>query len=175
MPYTYTNLMNIQNTGSGIAEQALIAPVSWFVPSGIKSPDGDGVKIILNHQFNAGNFGFAIYQLAAEKNNYDAKTVGERGSQKLQHELKIFIPGSYEAAHNAVKHLLNEDIIALHKDVNCGAGIWYQFGCVDDYAYFKADFSTGTTKDGVKGYNGTITFVNDSVLLYAGSIKKLIS
>ena len=165
--------MNTQNTGSGIAEQALIAPASWFAPSGIASPIGDGVKITANHQFAALNYGFVSYQLAAEKNSYDAKTVGERGSQKLQHELKIFLPGSYEEAHEAVKHLLNDDLIALHKDVNCGAGIWYQFGYADDYAFLKADFSTGTTKDGVKGYSATVSFVSESVFLYAGSIKKI--
>ncbi len=173
MPYTYTNLQNIQNTGSGIAEQVLIAPVSWFASGGIQSPDEDEVRITVNHQFAQPQYGFASYQLAAEKNSYDAKTVGERGSQKLQHELKIFIPGSYEEAHKAVKHLLNEDLIALHKDVVCGAGIWYQFGDADDYAYLKADFSTGTTKDGVKGYNATVTCVSEGVFLYAGAIQKL--
>lgn len=173
MAYAYKNLLILQNTGSGIAEQALIAPASWFAAGGIKSPAGDGVRITTNHQFASVNYGFAAYQLAADKNSYDAKTVGERGSQKLQHELKIFIPGSYEQAHEAIKNLLNEELIALHKDVNCGAGIWYQFGCVDDYAFLKADFSTGTTKDGVKGYNAVVQFVSDSVLLYAGAIKKL--
>ena len=170
MAYSYEHLLNAQNLASGIAEQVFLSPVNWMTSiKGTTTPES--VVISASHQFAAGK-GFLIFQLAPERNSYDAKTVGDRGSQKLEHELKIFIPGSYEQAHNTVKHLLNEPLIVLHKDGACEEKICYQFGNQTDYAWLKADFSTGTTKDGTKGYAATVSFMSDSLLIYTGLIKR---
>ena len=126
MPYTYANLKTPQNISSGIADYALLGAVSDFTDDGIKCPiapfnnQGDEVKIKTAHQFNAGK-AFAKFLLAPEKNELNAKTIGDLGFQKLDFELKIFIPGSYAEAHEAVKNIINTPLIVLVKDSNCPA------------------------------------------------------
>jgi hypothetical protein len=177
MAYTYANLKTPQNTGSGIGDFIYLAPVSHFVePDGIKCPaapftnPGDEVKILLDHEFVVGKK-FAKVILAPEKNQLTGKTIGDLGFQKLDIELKGFIPGSYAEVHEAVKNWINQPMIVLTKDSNCPANMYYQLGCDCVYAYVKADFSTGTTKDGVKGYEITITYQNGYIQLYAGAIE----
>jgi hypothetical protein len=168
--YTYANLKEPKNLGSGISDFVLIAPVKDF--DSIKAPTapftnpGDEVTIKTAHVFKDDK-AFAKFALAPEKNSYDAKTIGDTMFQKLDHELKIFIPGSYAEAHEAVKNIINTPLIVLVKDSNCGADLWYQLGNSCVYAYAKFDFSTGTTKDGVKGYSGTVTFQSESILIYS--------
>lgn len=174
MAYAYSNLTNPQNTASGVAEYVLIAQASDFAVDGIQCPavpvDGDpvgqSVKILTAHEFKDGR-GFAKVALAPEKNSLDAKTIGDLLFQKLDFELKVFVPGSYAEVHEAIANFINKQLIVLIKDSNCPANMWYQLGCDCTFAYFKADFSTGTTKDGVKGYSGTFTWQNAYVQLYA--------
>ncbi len=171
MAYAFKNLKTFKNTQSGISDYVLIAPVYDFEDNGIKCPvapftnPGDEVRIKTAHVFKEDK-GFIKFALAPEKNQLDAKTIGDTGFQKLDFECKVFIPGSYAEVHEAVKNLINQPLIAMVKDSDCAAGIHYQLGCDCVYAYFKADFSTGTTKDGVKGYSGTITYQNGYVQLY---------
>lgn len=171
MGYAYTNLKSPKNTGSGVSDFILLAPVADFEEGGIKCPvapfaaPGDEVTIKTAHVFLAGK-AFVKYALAPEKNKLDAKTIGEKGFQKLDQEIDIFVPGSYAELHEAMKNWLNTPLIALVKDSECGADLWYQLGCDCVYAYLSVDFSTGTTKDGIKGYNGKVTYVGGSILLY---------
>jgi hypothetical protein len=171
MAYAYQNLVTPQNTGSGIADYVLLAPVSWFDTDGIKCPaapftdPGDEVTVKAAHVFLAGK-GFVRYALAPEKNQYDAKTIGDKGFNKFDMESAIFIPGSYAEVHEAIKNWMNIPLIALEKDSNCGANFYYQLGCDCTYAYMSPEFSTGTTKDGVKGYSIKITWQNDFVQIH---------
>jgi hypothetical protein len=173
MAILYTNLTAPTNTASGISEFFLIAQASDFVEGGIKCPaapvDGDpaglSVKITEPHEFQAGR-GFAKIVCAPEKNSLDAKTIGDLLFQKLDFELKVFIPGSYAELHEQAGQWINKQLIVLTKDSNCQANMWYQLGCDCTFAYLKVDFSTGTTKDGVKGYSGTVTWQNAFVQLY---------
>lgn len=172
MAYAYAHLKNPVNTGSGISEFFLIAPVASFVTGGIKGPlapftnPGDEIKILEAHEFGVGK-AFARVALAPEKNSLIAKTIGDTGFSKFDFELKVFIPGSYAEVHEAIKNWLNTPLIIMTKDANCPANMWYQLGNDCTGAYLKADFSTGTTKDGVKGYDATITWQNPYVQLYA--------
>ena len=127
----------------------------------------DQVKVKTAHLFNVGR-AFAKFLLAPEKNKLDAKTIGETGFNKLDQEASIFIPGSYAEVHEAVKNLLNTPLIVLVKDSQCGAHMYYQLGCDCVFAYLKGDFSTGTTKDGTKGYTCTITYAG-GILLYTAA------
>lgn len=171
MAYTYKNLKTPQNTSSGVSDYVLLAPVADFEDDGIKCPaapftnPGDEVTIKVDHVFKAGK-GFVKYALAPEKNQLDAKTIGDKGFQKFDQELKIFIPGSYVELHEAMKNWINTPLIALSKDSNCAADMHYQLGCDCVYAYLTVDFSTGTTKDGVKGYTGTVSYPGESILIY---------
>lgn len=173
MAYAYKNLTSPTNTGSGISEFFLIAKADDFVEGGIQVPVapydgqayGDSVRIVAPHEFKDGR-GFAKVSLAPEKNSLTAKTIGDLMFQKLDFELKVFIPGSYAVLHESIFNFINQQLIILTKDSNCGANMWYQLGSPCTFAYLKADFSTGTTKDGVKGYDGTITWQNAFVQLY---------
>jgi len=178
MAYAYANLMNPVNTGSGVAEYLLLAPVTAFTDDGIKCPEapftnpGDEVTVREAHEFLQ-NEGFIKVQLAPEKNQLNAATIGDRGFSKLDMTLDVFIPGSYAAAHEAVKNWLNKPLIALIKDAECKAEMYYQLGCDCASAWLSVDFSTGTTKEGVKGYAGKLTYQNGYIQVYMGPAPKL--
>ncbi len=171
MAYAYANLLSPQNTGSGIADFVLLAPAADFAPDGIKCPaapftnPGDEVTVFAAHEFLPGK-GFVKYALAPEKNSYDAKTIGDKGFNKFDMESTIFIPGSYAEVHEAIKNWMNQPLIALEKDSNCGANFYYQLGCDCTFAYMSPEFTTGTTKDGVKGYSVKLTWQNDYVQIH---------
>lgn len=172
MSLAYANLLEPQNTGSGIGEYILVAPVKDFTE--IKCPvapftnRGDEVRILEDHVFKTGKK-FVKIQLAPGKNQLDAATIGDLGFQKLDIELKVFIAGSYAEAHELVKNLINTPLIVLSPDSNCGSGDFYQLGCDCASAWAKFDFSTGTTLDGVKGYSGTISYQNGYIQVYKGT------
>lgn len=178
MAYTFANLKSPQNVESGIADYVLIAPVSDFEDDGIKCPvapftnPGDEVKVKTAHVFKEDK-AFAKYILAPEKNELSATTIGDLGFQKLNLELKVFIPGSYAEVHEAVKNIINTPLIVLAKDSNCPANMYYQLGCDCTYAWAKFDFTTGTTVSGVKGYSGTITYQQGYIQLYTAAVSVL--
>ena len=180
MAYLLKNLKNPGNTQSGIADFALIALVSDFEEGGIMVPTapfanpGDEVRILTAHTFKADK-GFAKFQLAPEKNSLEGKTIGDLGFQKFDFELKIFVAGSYANVHEAMKNLINQPLIVLAKDSNCPANMHYQLGGDCVYAYLKGDFTTGTTKDGVKGYNCTVSYQGPYVQLYAAGIPTILA
>lgn len=169
--YTFTNLTQPKNNASGISEYILVAPVYDFAVDGIKCPEapftlpGDSSKITSPHVFNAGR-AFAKIICAPEKNQLNAKTTGDKGFNKLDFEYDFFVAGSYAELHEAMANYLNTPLIVLGKDSNCAAEMYYQLGCDCVYAYMTIDFSTGTTKDGNKGYAGKVTYQNGIVLLY---------
>lgn len=172
MALPYQNLKQPQNVGSGVGEYVLIASVhDDFEEDGIKCPTapftnpGDSVKITSPHVFKEDR-GFAKIQLAPDKNQLNGTTIGDKGFHKLNLVLDVFIPGSYAELHEQVANMLNKPLIALIKDANCAAGMYYQLGCDCAYAWLTVDFSTGTTVDGVKGYAGKLSYTNGYVQLY---------
>lgn len=175
MAYVYANLKTPKNTGSGVADGVWLAPVSDFVEGGIKGPvapfssPGDEVVIKDNHEFKPGKK-FVNFLLAPQKNQLSGATIGDLGFQKLDFELKIFMAGSYAEVHEAVKNILNTPLVVLIKDSNCAANMYYQLGSNCNYAWASFAFSTGTTVDGIKGYEGTIKYQGPGVYLYEGGI-----
>ncbi len=174
MGYVYANLTNPQNTASGVGEYVLLAPASSFLDDGgIKCPaapftqPGDEVTIKEAHEFKTGE-GFIKVQLAPQKNQLNGATIGDRGFSKLDLTLDLFIPGSYPIVHEAVKNWLNKPLIAMIKDAECLANMFYQLGCDCASAWLTVDFSTGTTIEGVKGYAGKLNYQNGYVQVYMG-------
>lgn len=161
--YKAKNLRKPKNVGQGIAEYALIALKEYFKPNGIKSPEapfaklGDEITIKKQHEFEP-NKGFIYFQLAPQKNSLKANTVGDVGLRKVNQEVAIFVPGSYEEVHATMAALLNQPLIVLVKDSNCDADFHYQLGCDCTFAYIGWELNTGTTVDGVKGYAVTLTY-----------------
>lgn len=169
------NLLEPRNTGSGVGEYLYVAPISWFVAGGIKKPtppflyDGASVTIFDDHEFKEGKKWIQI-ALPPAKNSVDGTSIGDLGFQKLNQEIKGMIAGSYAEAHELVKNLINIPLIALIPDSNCGEGIIYQLGTECVPAYMSASFATGTTVDGVKGYQLTITSQLGYFQIYQGAI-----
>lgn len=171
--YAYNHLTTPKNTNTGVAEYFYFAPVSWFVPNGIKCPKGpfanpgDEVRVLEAHEFIA-NKGFVKVQLAPEKNKLDAKTIGDLMFQKLDLSYECFIPGSYAEEHEMVKNMINTPLIVIVPESDCQADDkFFQLGCDCLAAYFKADFTTSTTKEGVKGYSCIVSWQNPYLQYYS--------
>lgn len=160
-----TNHRSWENSGSGIAAHVLLAPMIWFTPNvGIKSPvapfvnAGDGITIKTAHSFITGK-GFLYFALAPQKNQLNVPVIGDPGFNKQNQEADIFIPGNTPALHETYQTLMNVPLIVLVKDSNCKADIGYfQLGCDCEGAFLGGPYATGTTKDGVKGFNAKITY-----------------
>ena len=162
--YDFQNLRTYENAGSGIAAFALLAPYTWFTtPGGIKAPlapftaPGDSITIKTAHDFITDK-GFIYVALAPQKNELDANSVGDVGFNKQVQEATLFFPGSNPALHETFQQLLNVPLIALVKDSNCGAGLYYQLGCDCEYAYISGGFKSGFSNAGVKGYTAKLNY-----------------
>jgi hypothetical protein len=169
MSYAYKNLKSHQNQSSGLAEQILIAPMSWItepaVPTAPFTNPGDEVTVKTAHTF-AATKGFTKHQLAPQKAKLDIKTKGELGANGHSQELEVFIPGSYAQAHEQMKKWMNTPLMAMIKDANPGSKMYYQLGYDENLAaWLVPDFMTATTKDGIKGFTVKITY-DDGALLY---------
>ncbi len=172
MNYVYKNLKTPKNIPSGLAEFVLIAPMAWItalsVPTAPFNDPGDEITITTAHTFAQGK-GFAKHQLAPQKNKLDIKSRGELALQGQMQELDIFIPGSYAQVHEQMKKFQNTPVVALAKDANSEADMYYQLGNDTLSAWMTVDFSTGTTKDGVKGYAAKITFDGGPLIYNPGA------
>jgi hypothetical protein len=176
--YAYKNLVTPRNISSGISEYILIAPVSWLTtiatPTAPFTNQGDSIKITSDHVFVDGK-GFVKMQLSPRKNQFNMKTTGDQGLNKLVTDaIEFFVPGSYAEVHEQMKNLLNTPLLVLVKDCNCVDEMFYQFGCDCMSCWATVDFSTGFTHEGNKGYMGKITFDN-SLFIYEGEITLLAS
>lgn len=176
----YQHLKTPTNVGSGISDMLLFAPVADFATDGIKCPVppetgatlADLVTIAGPHLFQTGK-GFIELLCAPFKNQINAGQIGEVGSKKFDINLECFIAGSYADLHGTIAQLNNTPIIALVKDSNCASGMYYQLGCDCLFAYASAEFATGTTKDGQKGYKIMINVPADSIHIYTGTVTML--
>jgi hypothetical protein len=162
----FENLLDPRNEAPGIGEIAYVAPLSWF--DTLQSPTGNVISG--THTFVDVLKGFIPVLLGPEKNSYGAKSFGEKGFSNLDHEAKLFLPGSYATLHEWISNFLNKPCIVLLPDANCGSGVFYQLGNSCARAYMGAEFATGTTKDGAKGYTNTVNWPNQKVILYTGEI-----
>lgn len=178
MALTYQNLTTASNKASGLADFFYWAPVNSFDTNGIQctptqanaADNASLVKISVSHVFKT-DYGFLRVNCAPFKNNIESNLVGDAGSMKVMNQLKVFVPGSYADVHAQIKLMLNEPMIVLVQDSNCEEQLFYQLGCECAAAYIVAGgFKSGTSKDGVKGYEITIEYPAASVVLYAGAI-----
>ncbi len=174
-----TNLTKPKNIASGVSEAVYIALMSWFPEGGLKKPEepfvnpGDEITIKEDHEFNTGLLGFMQFDLAPQKNQLDGKSIGDLMGTSRELELKVFLPGSYIEQHALMSKILNKPLVALIRDSNCGENIWYQVGSNCSPAYIKHDFTTGTQKDGQKGYAAILTCISSDIIIYTGDVKVL--
>lgn len=174
MSYLYQTLLDTLYPYSGIAEKIYLAPVRWFATNGIAVPTppfdepGKEVTIRMNHSFAATEYGFVQMQLPPDKNAYEARPVGQRETQKLEHSVNVFFAGTHSILHETLKNMLNEPFIVLVRDSTCEGKMFYQLGNPVDYAWLQPEWSTGTSAEGVKGYNCRFSWISESVLIYQG-------
>lgn len=174
---TYQHLRSPKNSGTGLADRFLVAPVDAFTTISCPTPNlvtpvpGDKVTITVDHVF-AATKGFIEILTSPNTNKFDGKTIGEIGSQKLDLTAEFFIPGSYDILHETVLNLQNTPCIVLAQDADCDAALWYQLGCDCLYAWLSFEWGTSDQKSGRKGYKVTVNYTNKSVLIYEGAITK---
>lgn len=181
MATAYKHLKTPQNTGSGVADSFLFAPVTAFAEDGIKCPVppvppavptlADLVTISADHAFLTGE-GFIEVICAPFKNSLTATSIGEPGSQKFDEKLEVFVPGSDADLHGTLALLNNQPVVCLIKDSNCAANMYYQVGCDCVFAWATAEFTTGSNRDGQKGYKVTFSCPSDAIQIYKGAIMK---
>lgn len=157
----YTNLTKARNIKSGIAEYAWLAFMEDFTT--IQCPPATGTKedrytIKTAHVFKDVANKFMKFKLLTGKNQLGMQSAGDTGAQRITSTATIFVPGSYKEAHATICDMLNQPLIVLLKDAECSANQYYQLGCDCQGANLSVNFTTGTTVDGVKGYEATITY-----------------
>ena len=157
-------------SGAGTGATA-VATISGGVVTGVIVTAGGtgytGTPTVAIDAAPVATYGFLVATLAPQKNKLDSKSIGEIGLLRQMSELDIFLPGSYGALHQDVKHLKNQPCIALIKDANIQSNLYYQLGDGDFNAWVAgSEFSTGTTKDGVKGWNLKINY-DGAPLIYS--------
>ncbi|OJW09927.1 MAG: hypothetical protein BGO53_08875 [Sphingobacteriales bacterium 39-19] len=173
--YDNVNLNKRLNTAPGIAQFALIAKKSDFETiSGIAVPTeatplADTVKIKTAHTFKAGK-AWAKWSLAKDKNQMEANAEGDPSFRQLKQVATVFVPGSYDLAHATMAALLNEDLIVLVKDANCGANMYYQLGNECSAATINPKFTSSTTASGVKGYEVQVEYSGPCIQIYDAEI-----
>jgi len=164
MPPSLSHLLNPGNVSSGVANYFLFAPVSWF--ANIQCPDDDSIIISEEHEFLPGKDWIKVIT-SPNTGEVNASTIGEIGSKKFIKKYKGFVPGTKEVLHASMGGLINEPVLILAPDIECPVGFNYQIGCDCAYAYCEsAEFTTGTLKDGKKGYNVEFTAPVDKVIIY---------
>jgi len=180
MAYNYDDLLEPQNSGSGVADQFLFAPISAFAASGIKGPTltaspgtpvpGEETTITDAHTFVTGE-GFIRVLCSPFKNNLTAAAIGETGSMKLNPKLEVVVPGSYAVQHEFFKNGMNIPGIILIKDSLCEANMYYQIGTSCVYGWMTAvEFTTGSNKDGQKAYKVTFESTAAGIYIYKGTV-----
>lgn len=162
------NMRKWTNSESGIAAHALIAPLDFFTT--LKSPVapfnalGDQITIKSPHVFKTDK-AFLWFQLAPQKNSLTAPISGDMGFHKQNQEATIFIPGSNPEIHEIYQSLVNVPLIVLVKDsTKCAENSYMQLGSECEPAFLGGSFSTGTTKDGVKGFDVKVNY--DGPVMY---------
>lgn len=173
--YDLENMPRQANVAPGLASFALVAKKSDFTSiAGIAVPTGgtvleDTVKIKSNHVFAAGRK-FSKWALAKDKNSMESTPDGDPGFRQFKHAVTVFLPGSTAVLHATMAALLNDDLIVLVRDANCGSNMYYQMGNECNPASINPKFTTATTSGGIKGYEVTIESSGPSIQIYEGSI-----
>lgn len=168
--YQTAPLVTITGGGGTGAQATAVIDASGVVTAVNVTNPGTGYTSIPTVSFSApqgATYGFMVATLAPQKNKVTSKSVGEIGLLRQMTELDVFLPGSYAELHQDVKHLKNQPLIVLIKDANIQSNLYYQLGDGDFNAWVAgADFDTGTTKDGVKGYTLKLNY-DGNPLIYS--------
>ncbi len=177
----YQNIIQHKFKTSGVGDFLYFAPISDFADGGIScvtppTPPAvhsldSSVTITADHTFATGGY-FRKVLCAPHKNNLTAAGIGEAGSMKLDTSIQVFLPGSKKDLHGTVKQMMQDSFIALIKDAECEEDQWYQLGCDCIFATVSAvEYTSGTTKEGQKGYSITLNCPSSAIFIYEGEVQ----
>lgn len=116
---------------------------------------GDEVTVAAVHTFLATK-GFISYACKTHSVNLKGESVGDDGAREIQWTTTFIILGDSASKQEQLQKLLNDDVICLLKDAECGSGQYIQLGddCVSPE--FSVAFDGKTTKEGKKEYTVTV-------------------
>ena len=116
---------------------------------------GDEVTIAAVHTFTAPK-GFISYACKTHSVTLKGETVGDDGAKELSWTSTFVLLGDAASTQEQLQKLLNDDVICMLKDAECGANQYVQLGndCVSPE--FSVAFDGKTTKEGKKEYTVTV-------------------
>lgn len=145
----------------GYKNELLFAPLADFLS--LKAPViggtpaiGDSKTIGTAHTFTSPK-GFISYAAKVHSANGKGATVGEDSAQELEYTYEIAFIGDGPNIQEQLERLINDDVIVLLKDAECGANQYIQLGNDCVLPTIKADFDSKTTKEGKKEWKITVT------------------
>lgn len=156
-----TKSNNPRDHRGGYKNVFLFAPRRDFLaiskPTDTPAAIGDTVTVTGAHTFTDPK-GFFSWDCKTNSVTIKSSTVGEDGSQELEHTAEFVILGDSASTQEMIERQLNDDVIALFKEAACLEDDSYvQIGdeCVSPV--FKAEFDGKTTKEGKKEYKVSMT------------------
>lgn len=161
---SYANIAKSNNPRDhrgGYKNVFIFAPRRDFLaiskPTDIPAAIGDTVTVTGAHTFTDPK-GFFSWDTKTNSVTIKSATVGEDGSQELEHTAEFVVLGDSAVTQEQMERLLNDDCIALFKEAACLQNDSYiQIGdeCVSPV--FKVEFDGKTTKEGKKEYKVSMT------------------
>lgn len=174
--YQYKNILTPANYLSGLTDELLLAPVSFFET--IVQPQPDMIhfekesEINQNHVFKPEYQGFIRVRLAPRTSRLTAQTIDGLSAQKLEQKYEVMIQGSYSELHGFMKFLHNEQFICLVRDASsCHPEMFYQLGTKRRPAACTLDWDSGDELQGNKAYSLHVSSISESIMIYNGNIK----
>ncbi len=167
----YKNLNRPTNVNGGLADNILLAPVSWF--DTIATADSSNVTIntasvIYNdHVFKPGK-GWLQFQCAPIKNAIRLEPLGNAGASLFYQTLGIQLNGNYPQLHASISSFQSQPLIVLVKD--CSGQHYVQLGNMNHFAWMSGSYSMGDGKGANNAYSINISSVGKYLMHYKGSI-----
>lgn len=145
----------------GYKNELLFCPLADFTALQAPAPGqtpaiGDTVKITTAHTFGTGK-GFYGWAAKVHSPTGKGKTVGDDGAKEMEYEYEISFIGDGAAMQEQVQRMLNDDVIVLLKDAECGANTYIQLGNDCILPTFDGEFDGKTTKEGKKEWKLKVT------------------
>jgi hypothetical protein len=152
----------------------LFAPrADFLVLSPVITPEvnlGDALTISAAHTFTS-PAGFYQHACRTHSVTLKAETVGDDGAKELQWTATFGILGDSASTQEQLQNQLNDDVICLLKDAECGINQYVQLGndCVSPE--FSVSFDGKTTKEGKKEYTVTVVCKKKYFYSYAVTLQ----
>lgn len=144
---TYTHLAKTTSSIEPGFSDFLVGIVSEFdtieTPTAPFTNPGDEVRIQGDHVPATDKGFYRIYQIK-KKHTGKGDPTGTFGAKTFANEYDVFIPGMDAVQLEWVKNIMNEEVITLHRGVDCGETKWIQLGDGCKPAEIDVNYTVGT-------------------------------